>query len=80
MKVDVIISKTNKKPVKLIFTTENSEGSYFSLEKTGRYSHSKAYINDLCKSLDLTITSINDIQIRKEGKASIMGSIYVAEI
>ncbi|MDA7799547.1 tetratricopeptide repeat protein [Alphaproteobacteria bacterium] len=75
-----LISKTNKKPVKLIFTTENSEGSYFSLEKTGRYSHSRVYINDLCESFNLTITSIKDIQIRKEANASIMGSIYVAEI
>ena len=44
-----LIKSRNKKPGKLIFSTEHTKKNGFHLQTSGRYSHSKNYIENLCK-------------------------------
>ena len=43
-----LIQSRNNRQGKLVFSTEHTEGKDFYLEKSGRYSHSKNYIEGLC--------------------------------
>ena len=48
-----LVKSRNKKGGKLVFSTEDYEGDGFFLEQSGRYSHSKKYIEGLVKNLAL---------------------------
>lgn len=44
-----LIKSRNKRNGNLIFSTEHTEKKGYFLEKSGRYSHSKGYIMELCQ-------------------------------
>ena len=71
-----LIKAKNKKPGKLIFSTEHTEKEGFYLEKSGRYSHSTSYIKGLCKEFKFSISHFSETNLRKENGAFLIGGLY----
>ena len=71
-----LIKSRNKSSGRLIFSTEHSEKDGYSLESSGRYSHSKTYIESLCKQLDYRLTHFEKCKLRKDNNNFITGGIY----
>ena len=74
-----LIKTRNKKSGKLIFSTEHIDGEGYSLEKTGRYSHSKNYILSLCKEMNMSICQFITKPLRKSNNSFINGGIYILD-
>ena len=74
-----LIKSRNKKSGKLVFSTENYNGEGFFLENTGRYSHSKSYIEGLCREFGYGIRHFETHRIRKDKQQYIKGGLYVLE-
>ena len=72
-----LIKFRNKTCGKLVFSTEDYDGNGFSLEQSGRYSHSKSYIESLCKKFDYTISHFSTTELRKEKSDFLRGGIFV---
>ena len=66
----------NKRPGTLIFSTEHTSDKGFHLEKSGRYSHSKSYIEDLCKEFKFSISHFSETNLRKDKKGFLTGGLY----
>ena len=62
------IENKNKANGRFIFTTEHNEKKDFCFEESGRYSHSKTYIEKLCKDFNYNLTYFKTINLRKERK------------
>jgi predicted TPR repeat methyltransferase len=73
------IKSRNIKPGKLVFSTEHTEGDGFSLEESGRYAHSKKYIQDLCSRFDYQLSFFETIPLRKNESSWISGGLYVLD-
>jgi len=73
------IKSNNQIPGKFAFTTEHSQGSGYQLMDSGRYSHSKQYIESQCSrfGFDLIHFSMQDLRSHK-GKF-IKGGYYILE-
>ncbi len=74
-----LIKSRNKKPGKLVFSTEHAEKSGFHLETSGRYSHSKSYIEGLCKKFDYSISHFSQTNLRKEKGTFLTGGLYLLD-
>ena len=74
-----LIKSRNKKPGRLVFSTEHTEKDGFHLLGTARYSHSKSYIESLCKNCDYTISHFSTSELRKEKGDFLTGGIYILE-
>ena len=72
-----LIKSQNKKPGKLVFSTEHTELDGYHILKTGRYSHSKSYIENLCKKFGYKISYFSTADLRKEKEDFLTGGIYV---
>ena len=72
-----LIKSRNKKPGHLVFSTEHTEKDGYHLLRTGRYSHSKSYIESLCKKFDYNISHFSTNNLRKENSDFLTGAIYV---
>ena len=72
-----LIKSRNKTGGKLAFSTEDSDGDGFSLEQSGRYSHSKKYIESLCKKFDYELSHFEIQVLRKEKNQYIKGGLYL---
>jgi len=72
-----LIKSRNKRPGKLAFSTEHTEKTGFCLESSGRYSHSKKYIEDLCKKYDYSIAHFSKTDLRKEKGTYLTGGLYL---
>ena len=73
-----LIKSRNNKPGKLVFSTEHSDRDGYHLLKTGRYSHSKSYIEYLCKKFGYSISHFSTNDLRKENNDILTGGIYVS--
>ena len=71
-----LIRSRNKSGGKLIFSTEHSEKNDYQLEKSGRYSHPKKYIDELCKKYNYKIAHFEIIKLRKSQDSYITGGLY----
>jgi len=71
-----LIKLRNKKPGKLIFSTEHTNEKGFHLEKSGRYTHSKSYIDELCKEFRFSISHFSETNLRKEKGSFLIGGLY----
>ena len=71
-----LIKSRNKSKGKLIFSTEHTDRDNFVLEKTGRYSHSKKYIDTLCQEFDYILSHFETINLRKNKDKFIIGGLY----
>ena len=74
-----LIKARNKKPGKLIFSTEHTEEEGFHLEKSGRYSHSLSYIKRLCKKFKFSISHFSETNLRKEKGSFLIGGLYLLD-
>jgi predicted TPR repeat methyltransferase len=74
-----LIKSKNKKSGKLVFSTEHTEKDGYHLLQTGRYSHSKSYIESLCKEFGYEISHFAISDLRKERKVYLEGGIYMLE-
>ena len=74
-----LIKNKNKPEGKIVFTTEHNEKDGFFLEKSGRYSHSKSYIENLCTKYDYVLKDFEKFELRKSKNSIITGGLYLLE-
>lgn len=74
-----LIRFRNGKNGRLVFSTEHTEKDGYYLENSGRYSHSRNYIDSLCRKLDYRICHFSTSNIRKEKNGTICGGLYLLE-
>ena len=74
-----LIKSRNKKGGKLAFSTEIYDGDDFFLEQSGRYSHSKNYIEDLCKKFGYKLRHYETQALRKDKNEYIIGGLYLLD-
>ena len=60
----------------MVFSVEQTDAEGYFLEKTGRYSHSENYINNLCDNFNCSIIEFKETKIRKEKNNYVDGAIY----
>lgn len=71
-----LIKSRNRSGGKLVFSTEHNSKDGFFLEPTGRYSHSKEYIESLCKQFDYRMTEFDTCDLRKDNNKVVLGGVY----
>ena len=74
-----LIKSRNKAGGKLAFSTEDSDGDEFFLEQSGRYSHSKKYIESLCEKFGYKLRHFTTQSLRKEKNQYIIGGLYLLD-
>jgi predicted TPR repeat methyltransferase len=74
-----LIKSRNKRHGRLAFSTEHTKKTGFFLEASGRYSHSKSYIDSLCDKFDYQLLNFSTIDLRKSGSKFITGGLYLLE-
>ena len=74
-----LIKSRNKTGGKLVFSTENYDGDGFLLEPSGRYSHSKMYIEGLAEKFRYKLRHFETQPLRKEKNQYISGGLYVLD-
>ena len=74
-----LIKSNNKTAGKLAFSTEHYDGDSFFLEQSGRYSHSKKYIESLCKSFGYELRHFETQAMRKDKGKYITGGFYLLD-
>jgi len=71
-----LIKSRNKRSGNVIFSTEHSEIDGYHLEKSGRYSHSKSYIENLCAEYGYEIHHFSETNLRKQNNTYLKAGIY----
>ena len=74
-----LIKAGNKTSGKLAFSTEHYNGDDFILRNSGRYAHSKTYINSLCEKFGLKMSHFESRQGRKERAQFIKFGLYLLD-
>ena len=75
-----LIKSRNKTSGKLVFSTENYDGDGFLLEQSGRYSHSRMYIEGLCEKLGYKVRHVETQPLRKKNNEQyISGGLYILD-
>ncbi len=74
-----LVKTKNNRNGKLVFSTEHTETDGFQLQTTGRYSHSKSYIEGLCKKFNYALSHFSTSNLRKEEGELIEGGLYVLD-
>ena len=74
-----LIKSRNRTGGKLVFSTENTDKDGFFLEKTGRYTHSKKYIESLCDKFNYTLSHFETVNLRKDQERYITGDLYLLD-
>ncbi len=72
-----LIKSRNKAGGQLAFSTEHCGGDSFYLRPSGRYSHSKSYIESLCKAFDYEIRNFEIHTLRRDENRQIEGGFYL---
>ena len=62
-----------------MFSTEHLEGRGFFLEKSGRFSHSRGYVEELCEKFDYRLSYFSLNALRKDKDDVIMAGLYLLE-
>ena len=74
-----LIKSRNEKPGYLVFSTEHTELDGYHILKSGRYSHSKTYIESLCKKFDYGLSHFSTAKLRKDKGSFLIGGLYILE-
>ena len=74
-----LITTRNRRSAKLVFSTEHTQADGYHILKSGRYSHSKSYVENLCTDYGCTISYFSTINLRKEKGRFLTGGIYILE-
>ena len=72
-----LIKSRNKQNGKLAFSTEKNITEGYQLETSGRYSHSRSYIEGLCKEFNYSISYYSEVNLRKEKGTFLTGGLYL---
>ena len=72
-----LIKSRNSRNATLAFSTEHRDSGTYFLEKTGRYTHSKAYIEALCEQFGYRMVHFETRQLRKEQEVFLTGGLYL---
>lgn len=62
---------------RLVFTTEQEEGSSFTLRTTGRFAHSDAYVHECARRAGLSVLHGETLSLRKESGGWLEGGLFV---
>ncbi len=60
-----------------VFSTESLDGEGFTLQGTGRYAHSPAYIRSVAARCGCTVVAEKRVQLRRDHGTWIMGDMYI---
>ena len=71
------ISEKSNTNTKFCFSIEKCEDMDFKLLKTGRYAHSKKYIDHLSKKYNFQVEAYNETELRLESNVPIIGYIFI---
>ena len=71
-----LIKSRNTRKATLAFSTEHRESGTYFLEKSGRYTHSKAYVEALCEQFGYRMVHFETSQLRKEEDVFLTGGLY----
>ena len=74
-----LIKSRNKQSGHLVFSTEHTELDGYHILKSGRYSHSKSYIESLCVEFEYNISYFSTVNLRKEKGRFLIGGIYMLD-
>ncbi|MGB0559179.1 MAG: tetratricopeptide repeat protein [Pseudohongiellaceae bacterium] len=74
-----LIRSRNQISGKLAFSTEDYVGEGFSLGISGRFSHSKKYIESLCNKFAYNLRHFEKKVLRKENNEDVSGAIYLLD-
>jgi len=74
-----LIQSRNRSGGKFVFSTEHADTGEFTLERSGRYTHSKMYIESLCKKFNYKLCHFENVNLRKENDRVITGGLYLLE-
>ena len=72
-----LIQSRNQTSGKLIFSVEHMDQDGFALRQSGRYSHSKNYVEELCGRYNYQIEFFQTQNLRKENDIYICGGLYM---
>jgi predicted TPR repeat methyltransferase len=61
------------------FSTESTQGADFRLNETGRYTHSRGYIERLARQFGFAIQSCQAETIRQQSGSPVAGDLYVLQ-
>ena len=70
------ISSRNKSSGKLVFSVEHKDGHDFTLLPSGRYAHSRSYIESLCNRFQYDLDYFETQNLRLEAGSYILGGLY----
>jgi predicted TPR repeat methyltransferase/TolA-binding protein len=73
-----IVQHANAK-APLIFSTEDESGEHYTLQRTGRFSHSYKYVTRVASSLGFRLEHFEHANLRKEKGKWIIGGIYILQ-
>ena len=74
-----LIKSRNQSRGKLVFSVEDYEGKDFILRKSGRYAHSKKYIENLCQEFGYTLTHFETKTARYDSDIPITMGFYILD-
>ena len=74
-----LIASRNRRKTKIGFSTEHQSEEGFCLQASGRYSHSKAYIQSLCDEYGYNIIHFSEVNLRRENGKFLIGAVYIVE-
>ena len=74
-----LIKSRNKSKGKFAFSTEHTNKDGFFLERSGRYSHSKRYIESLSEKFGYKLSHFETTNLRKNNNKFIIGGLYVLD-
>ena len=74
-----LIKSGNKGGGRLAFSTEDYDGDEFILRQSGRYAHSKPYIDSLCKQFGFKMCHYESRPGRKEKAQFIQFGLYLLD-
>lgn len=70
--------RTNAPHACFVFSTEEALEQDFVLRPTGRYAHSRSYIERLAAANGFVLAASRSIDLRMEGQQAIKGDLFVA--
>jgi predicted TPR repeat methyltransferase len=73
------ISQRAERNAFFAFSTETCEGDYYALATTGRYTHSRPYVEGLARENGFRVGAREQVPLRLESGQPVMGDIYVLQ-
>ena len=70
------IRSRNGSSGRLVFSVEHLDGKGFSLLPSGRYAHSKPYIEELCQEFLYQVDHFETLNLRSDGGKVLKGGLY----